>query len=242
MPLDRSNLLSHTFSYVHRILQCIFLSRGWIRLSYYDLLFASEKQEGSSGANPTNLRGVGGKGARGGAKNRWKRGKSRFLKALRLVPQLQMPRFHRKSSKLLPLVYSADNAIFLSTSSLTPLTKQTRTTDPIPWPATSPLCPLNQPAGKHLHAYVPLRQKMRQRQGEEVPPPPATRNNPQNDNPEPRSLKRERFRPQPEGRRDCRRTGPGGGEGDVRVCAGTGPSHDSKRGPESSGRPRGEGG
>lgn len=34
----------------------------------------------------------------------------------------------------------------------------------------------------------------------------------------------------------------GGGEGDVRVCAGKGPSHDSKRGPESSGRPRGEGG
>lgn len=31
-----------------------------------------------------------------------------------------------------------------------------------------------------------------------------------------------------------------GGKDDVRVCAGKGPSHDSTRGPESSGRPRGE--
>lgn len=57
--------------------------------------------------------------------------------------------------------------------------------------------------------------KKRRRQGEEITPPPATPSNPQNDSPELRSLKQKRFRPHQPGRRNCRRTGLGGGEGDV---------------------------
>ena len=46
---------------------------------------------------------------------------------------------------------------------------------------------------------------------------------------------------QPKGKTKLQK-GMRGGESDVHVCARKGPSHDSKRGPESSGRPWGEGG
>lgn len=152
------------------------------------------------------------------------------------MPQLQTPRFNSRPSKLLPL-----STLLPSLSYPEPPSNINTHNTPHPGPALSlPAHTTNLPGNSSTHtSHSDKKATAARSRG-----PTTSRHSKQPAEWQLRAQKFEakRFRPHRQGRRSGERLGTGGGEGAARGSAGTGPSHDSGRGPESSGVHREKGG